>query len=140
MSRDPATRRMNKDDVDDVARRIHEAPSRAVRLALRAHSDGSDNSIHRRIKILEDNVMALEQECVEAAIALQELLGRPRLAAAIDDHRYELRDVMHAARIATRVCTGCGCTEFNACPGGCSWSSATEDLCTRCAGRKRAKR
>lgn len=28
-------------------------------------------------------------------------------------------------------CRVCGCSEFNACPGGCTW--ATPDLCSRCA-------
>lgn len=27
-------------------------------------------------------------------------------------------------------CRVCGCTELNACPGGCSW--VEEDLCSRC--------
>lgn len=29
-----------------------------------------------------------------------------------------------------RVCRVCGCTEFNACPGGCSWVEI--DLCSAC--------
>lgn len=28
------------------------------------------------------------------------------------------------------VCVRCGCSAFNACPGGCVW--ATPDLCSRC--------
>jgi hypothetical protein len=32
---------------------------------------------------------------------------------------------------ALRVCRVCGCSEFNACPGGCSW--VEEDLCSACA-------
>jgi hypothetical protein len=29
------------------------------------------------------------------------------------------------------VCRKCGCTEYDACEGGCSW--AEEDLCSACA-------
>lgn len=36
-------------------------------------------------------------------------------------------------RVASEpVCRVCGCTEDNACPGGCSW--VEENLCSRCAG------
>jgi len=30
-----------------------------------------------------------------------------------------------------RKCRVCGCTWFNACPGGCYW--VEEDLCSNCA-------
>lgn len=30
----------------------------------------------------------------------------------------------------TRECRLCGCTQYNACPGGCSWIS--DDLCSQC--------
>lgn len=29
------------------------------------------------------------------------------------------------------TCTGCGCSDLQACPGGCSW--VAERLCSRCA-------
>lgn len=29
------------------------------------------------------------------------------------------------------VCRVCGCTQYNACPGGCFW--VEDDLCSRCA-------
>jgi len=31
------------------------------------------------------------------------------------------------------VCRVCGCSEFNACPGGCSW--VDKDLCSACVGK-----
>lgn len=31
-------------------------------------------------------------------------------------------------------CRVCGCSEFNACPGGCIW--ATPDLCSRCVSNE----
>ena len=30
------------------------------------------------------------------------------------------------------VCQRCGCSDLQACPGGCVW--ATPDLCSRCVG------
>ena len=38
------------------------------------------------------------------------------------------------------ICTRCGCTQFDACPGGCGWHAT--GLCTACvggAGRMRAR-
>lgn len=29
-------------------------------------------------------------------------------------------------------CIACGCTEFRACPGGCSWISITPPKCSAC--------
>lgn len=31
-------------------------------------------------------------------------------------------------------CLGCGCTQDNACPGGCSWVKADFPLCSKCSG------
>lgn len=31
------------------------------------------------------------------------------------------------------ACEHCGCTEDNACPGGCSWASLVPPICSRCA-------
>jgi len=31
------------------------------------------------------------------------------------------------------MCRSCGCTEDNACPGGCIWATPAADLCSRCA-------
>jgi hypothetical protein len=35
-------------------------------------------------------------------------------------------------------CRVCGCTEVDACPGGCGWVSSEEDLCTTCGDAVRA--
>ena len=29
-------------------------------------------------------------------------------------------------------CRWCGCTEFNACPVGCSWANRQQTLCSEC--------
>ena len=31
------------------------------------------------------------------------------------------------------VCSGCGCTDDNACEGGCIWANGEATLCSRCA-------
>ena len=43
-------------------------------------------------------------------------------------------DGEHAYRVPSLlgpVCTGCGCSQDDACEGGCAW--ATETICTACA-------
>lgn len=32
------------------------------------------------------------------------------------------------------VCTECGCTDDDACEGGCIWANADATLCSQCAG------
>lgn len=31
-----------------------------------------------------------------------------------------------------RACVGCGCTDAQACPGGCSWVSLNPPVCSNC--------
>ena len=35
-------------------------------------------------------------------------------------------------------CRVCGCTEIDACPGGCGWVPGEENLCTTCGEAARA--
>ena len=35
---------------------------------------------------------------------------------------------------AEQVCRQCGCTQYNACPGGCGWAEI--DLCSSCAAQQ----
>jgi hypothetical protein len=48
------------------------------------------------------------------------------------------RDMMKAEMVVERaartgvICRECGCSEYDACEGGCSW--AKPGLCSRCAG------
>lgn len=37
------------------------------------------------------------------------------------------------AKATPGVCSSCGCTEDNACEGGCYWANADETLCSSCA-------
>jgi hypothetical protein len=49
--------------------------------------------------------------------------------------RLEADDMVIEREVA---CRGCGCTEENACAGGCSW--VEPDLCSRCASTQREQR
>lgn len=41
-----------------------------------------------------------------------------------------------AARAVAGICRVCGCTDDAACDGGCSWSDATETICSNCVEPK----
>jgi hypothetical protein len=43
--------------------------------------------------------------------------------------------ILDRRRDKTRACRVCGCTDNQACPGGCWW--ADEDLCSACVGTAR---
>jgi len=38
------------------------------------------------------------------------------------------------AGLASLVCVGCGCSEYRACAGGCSWVSYDPPVCDNCVG------
>lgn len=40
-------------------------------------------------------------------------------------------DIPRVPALIGGICRRCGCTQNDACPGGCGW--AAEDLCTACA-------
>ncbi|MBR0855444.1 hypothetical protein [Bradyrhizobium liaoningense] len=39
-------------------------------------------------------------------------------------------------RTAGMACSGCGCTDDQACPGGCWWVTYNPPLCSACAVKK----
>lgn len=76
-----------------------------------------------------------------------ELYGRTLEECAEQLLREQLRKVMlerHQAGLdpelgrAVRACRVCGCTDFRACPGGCSW--VEDDLCSACYVPSRKRR
>lgn len=46
--------------------------------------------------------------------------------------RCEAVEVGARPRTAGLACTVCGCTDGNACPGGCSWVSIDPPVCSAC--------
>lgn len=46
----------------------------------------------------------------------------------------EAQALMAASAGNIHKCRVCGCDDFHACPGGCSW--AEPDLCSACAGKE----
>lgn len=62
-------------------------------------------------------------------------LERPDLFAAVDvvvAMSFNLA-LEAAGLIAGEICIGCGCTDQEACPGGCSWASLVPPICSGCA-------
>lgn len=62
-----------------------------------------------------------------------------RMAMRQEDARL-LREALGKSIGAEPVsCVGCGCTEENACPGGCSWVAVDYEsgvgICSRCAAK-----
>ncbi|MGE0363023.1 MAG: hypothetical protein AB7R67_20080 [Vicinamibacterales bacterium] len=59
------------------------------------------------------------------------ILGDPHGPAA-----EKMLAVVQRPRVPKGVCTGCGCSQFDACPGafgeGCAWRDATQTRCTSC--------
>lgn len=49
--------------------------------------------------------------------------------------RCEAVDVNARPRTAGLACTGCGCTDDAACPGGCWWVTYNPPLCSACAAK-----
>ena len=49
----------------------------------------------------------------------------------LEDLRFDVEAENREAAVALDTCRVCGCTDAEACPGGCIW--AEPDLCSRCA-------
>lgn len=86
-------------------------------------------------------------------MALEHAAHTRRLHEQLDALRLELHHALRRERAAVRLrdiyrsrleeldgtsCRACGCTENNACPGGCSW--AEEDLCSKCSEERQRRR
>jgi hypothetical protein len=54
-----------------------------------------------------------------------ELIATEREAGEFDEYEFGM-------------CRVCGCTEFEACPGGCGWADETHTLCTNCVDKVQA--
>lgn len=72
-------------------------------------------------------------EAVYCMTPTTEELARRGAAAGFTKpvHRYELTAPDPGPEEEERSCRVCGCTDLNACEGGCSW--VDEDLCSACA-------
>ena len=80
-------------------------------------------------------VMTLSKAKEQAETARVYLIANEREMEDIADVSLALEHIEIALEHlgAARKCRVCGCTEHNACDGGCSW--VEEDLCSSCAGR-----
>mgnify|MGYP001570285698 CR=1 FL=1 len=78
----------------------------------------------------EENTPATTVTITFASCIPSPLLDRVTAFAA-DLRRIPTIDVVDV--IAIRTCRSCGCTDDQACFGGCWWISDNEDLCSACA-------
>jgi hypothetical protein len=124
--------------IERLARELHSVPARSLRRALRENSNGADRSMRRRLDVLLTEVAELHRSLVDVAHDLFVLAGQEDFAREVLDAQDELVNALDGARTSTRVCKGCGCTDANACHGGCGWASAT--MCTRCKARLTGKK
>lgn len=80
-----------------------------------------------------DRVVADLAELTRAA-ALRGLMDEPAPPKVSDDQVQELRAAIERGEAASEgealACIYCGCTEDNACEGGCSWYSTVPPVCT----------
>lgn len=125
------------DEVHELALELHDLVSKATRHALRELPDGSDHTLGRRVAVSEEALRFLERQVLEIAADLFDLSGERDQAQAVRGHVDEAVTLTESARQSSRVCEGCGCTDFIGCPGGCSWVAAS--LCSRCHGRRNGK-
>lgn len=129
---------MKADDEDKIhalALELHESVSRANRAALRKYPDGRDDGAERGRDLREAVIDELEWRLLEVAADLFDLSGDPDSAEEVRETIEDAQRTTAAARRSSRICQGCGCTDFLACPGGCSW--AGDQTCSRCKGKPR---
>lgn len=112
-------------------------------LETKAGLEYSDDVEHTRE--WTDALAAADDEGVDAPplIVNIELPGfapqdiRELVAGLADD--VASRDGIDAAEVfLVRTCEICGCTDLEACLGGCWWTSPTDDICSACVPRTAA--
>lgn len=55
------------------------------------------------------------------------------LVAGLADDLASRDGIASAEVFLVRTCEICGCTDMEACLGGCWWTSPTDDICSACA-------
>ncbi len=73
------------------------------------------------------NVEKAQERAVEEARQAQERAEQEARLAELD------QAIDEEAEPAPGTCRVCGCTDMQACPGGCSWVDETHTLCSQCA-------
>lgn len=85
------------------------------------------------VRIVGPMMSGLAERVVELRLELHHALRRERAALRMRDiYRSRLEELDGTS------CRACGCTENNACDGGCTW--AEEDLCSRCSDERQRRR
>jgi ParB/RepB/Spo0J family partition protein len=70
--------------------------------------------------------------------------GRQELAEVVASLGVEAEAIVAQAEVQTSAqpgaCRECGCTEDDACEGGCAWADETKTLCTSCDPKRKTAR
>lgn len=123
-----------EDKIHELAVELHESLSRATRAGLKKHPNGRDDSDERAAALRESVLDELEWRVLEIAADMFTLAGEKEYSEEIRASIAETMRTTAAARKGSRICDGCGCTDFLACPGGCSWAGGNR--CSRCEGKR----
>lgn len=124
-----------EDRIHALARELHDLISRGTRAGLKRYPNGRDDSAERGCDLREAVIDELEWRLLEISADLFALAGERETANEVRGSIAETMTITAAARKSSRICEGCGCTDFLACPGGCSWISGQR--CSRCEGRRK---
>jgi hypothetical protein len=81
----------------------------------------------RRITVTEDKARDAAMRLADRA---HKALNAGPTGADVAKVWDEIPKPLHLARATEPACRVCGCTEYQACPGGCAWAEG--DLCTAC--------
>jgi len=106
----------------DFAEPFYASPERVLLVFAYANMDSKHESFQDWNGRYERNRTLL------SIYAMLERLGYP-----VSDEERAYIDGTHELFLEARRCRVCGCTDANACPGGCSW--VAPDLCSACVDK-----
>ncbi|ACL57486.1 hypothetical protein [Methylobacterium nodulans] len=86
-----------------------------------------------RQRVYEDQLSDIVGRAAEAAQVLLTRMLAMEVSEALPDGALEAEDGItpRVPSLLGGICRDCGCTQEDACPGGCGW--AGKDQCTACA-------
>ncbi|ACL61709.1 hypothetical protein [Methylobacterium nodulans] len=122
----PAFRRFDGADIWLGLTREEQARIGAVAIELVA-------SWRLRQRVYEDQLSDILGRAAEAAETLLTRMLTMEVSEALPDGALEAEDGVtpRVPLLLGGICRDCGCTQEDACPGGCGW--AGEDQCSTCA-------
>lgn len=85
------------------------------------------------LKMFCENISALfENETAFTTLVAD--IGKKRIGVVLtENEKRKIFESTNLVGISSKKCRICGCTDLNACEGGCHW--VEEDLCSACASQ-----